>query len=120
MKKCKTCSKKVIGRSDKLFCSVKCKSTYHRKLRNKTSLITKDIDKMLHRNRAILYEIIGARNSKMTLPRMLLEKKKFQFKYHTHTHINSQGKTYYYVYDLAWMAFSNNKVLIIRTKYKAL
>jgi hypothetical protein len=113
------CSKKVVGRSDKLFCSVKCKSTYHRKLRKKTKLITLTIDEILHRNRSILYEIIGDVTINKTVPRMVLEKKKFQFMYHTHTHKNKQGKTYFYVYDLAWMSFSDNKILIIKTKFKS-
>ena len=118
MKKCKMCSKKVVGRSDKIFCSVKCKSTYHRKLRKKTKLVALVIDEILHRNRSILYEIIGDVKTKIKVPRMVLEKKKFQFLYHTHTHQNKQGKTYYYLYDLAWMSFSNNEILIIRTKFK--
>ena len=116
MKKCKMCSKKVVGRSDKLFCSVQCKSTYHRKLRKKTKLITTTIDEILHRNRSILYEIIGDVAINKTVPRMVLEKKKFQFIYHTHTQKNKYGKTYFYVYDLAWMSFSDNKILIIKTK----
>ena len=118
MTKCKMCVKKVVGRSDKLFCSVKCKSNYHRKLRKKTTLITTTIDEILHRNRSILCEIIGDVNVKETIPRMVLEKKKFQFKYHTHMQINKQGKTFFYVYDLAWMSFSNNTILIIKTKFK--
>ena len=73
---------------------------------------------MLHRNRSILYEIIGDVSLQKTIPRMVLEKKKFQFKYHTHTQINKHGKTYFYVYDLAWMSFSNNNVLIIKTNFK--
>lgn len=118
MKKCKMCSKKVVGRSDKLFCSVKCKSNYHRKLRKKTKLLTITIDEILHRNRSILYEIMGDLAVQKTIPRMILEKKNFQFIYHTHTHKNKHGKTYFYVYDFAWMPFSNNSILIIRTKFK--
>jgi len=113
------CSKKVVGRSDKLFCSVKCKSSYHRKLRRKTKLIAITIDEILHRNRSILYEIIGDVATKKMVSRIVLEKKKFQFIYHTHTHKNKYGKTYFYVYDLAWMSFSNNEVLIIKTTFKS-
>ncbi|MGE5355858.1 MAG: hypothetical protein ACM3PT_06415 [Deltaproteobacteria bacterium] len=45
----------------------------------------------------------------------MLERKKFRFKYHTHTYINSKGKIYNYVYDLAWMSFSDDEILIIRS-----
>ena len=117
MKKCINCSKKkVIGRSDKLFCTVSCKSKYHRKLRNKTEVVTLTIDAILHRNRSILLEVLGEMNIKIKVARLLLEKKKFRFKYHTHFHINSRGKIYHHIYDLAWMTFSDDEILIVRRK----
>ena len=56
---CKICKKNVIGRQGKLFCSSSCKNIYHKGLRKFVSQKTEDIDKILHRNRAILQEIIG-------------------------------------------------------------
>lgn len=112
--KCKICSKLLVGRNDKLFCSVKCKNYYHVNLRKVTDKEVKELDTILHRNRSILLEVLGKRKGQITVDRMVLEKKRFTFKYHTHLHINSKGKTYYYVYDLAWMEFSNDEVLIIR------
>ena len=116
MKNCKICKKNVKGRSDKIFCSVSCKSEYHRKLRNVTKIATKEIDTILHRNRSILLEIIGKNKTQLKINRILLEKKKFHFKYHTHSYINSRGKTYYHVYDFSWMEFSDDEILIIRNK----
>tara|TARA_R110002049_G_scaffold14886_2_gene61924 strand:+ start:2010 stop:2360 length:351 start_codon:yes stop_codon:yes gene_type:complete len=112
--KCKICSKVLLGRNDKKFCSVKCKNYYHVNLRKVTDKQVKELDTILHRNRSILLEILGKRKGQITVDRIVLEKKKFTFKYHTHLHINSKGKTYYYVYDLAWMEFSNDEILIIR------
>ncbi len=59
MKKCKFCSDIIKGRSDKLFCSEKCKNYYHTKLRRVTNIAVKEIDIILHRNRSILLEIMG-------------------------------------------------------------
>ena len=36
--------------------------------------------------------------------------------YITHYYKNSQGKTYNYVYDFAWMEFSDNEILIVRKR----
>ena len=116
MNKCKLCKKKIIGRSDKIFCSASCKSYYHRKLRKVTKTATLSIDKILHRNRSILLEIMGKHRVKLSLDRITLEKKKFNFKYHTHFHINKQGKMYKYLYDFGYMEFSDDKVLIVRIK----
>lgn len=116
MKNCKICKKEIKGRSDKIFCSLACKSYYHRKLRDVTNKTTLTIDKILHRNRSILLEIIGKHKTQIKIMRIDLDKKKFNYKYHTHININSKGKTFYWLYDLAWMEFSNDEVLIIRKR----
>jgi hypothetical protein len=116
MRKCKICSKPIIGRSDKVFCSVRCKNYYHTNLRKVTDIAVKEINKILHRNRSILLEVMGKRKIQIKINRIELDKKKFNYKYHTHTYINSKGKTYYYVYDFAWMEFSDDELLIVRKR----
>lgn len=116
MGKCKICSKMISGRIDKKFCSVKCKNYYHTNLRKVTDKAVKQINIILHRNRSILLEILGKNKVQLKIERIILDQKKFNFKYHTHFQVNSAGKTYYYVYDFAWMEFSDNEVLIVRKR----
>lgn len=117
-KSCRFCKKKFSGRSDKIFCSIECKSIYHIKLRATTKLETAKIDKILHRNRSILLEVMGKNMYYKKLDRKILDTKKFNFTYMTHYHINNQGKTVHYVYDFSWMIFSDQEVLIKRKKAK--
>lgn len=112
--KCKICSKIVVGRKDKLFCSIRCKNYYHTNLRRVTFEASQKIDDILHRNRSILLEIIGKNRTRKQVNRIALEQKKFRFNYLTHYHINKEGKTYHWVYDFAWMSFSDDTILIIR------
>lgn len=114
--KCRICSKPIVGRSDKKFCSVRCKNYYHTNLRRVTDMEVKEINTILHRNRSILLEILGRNSTQKKIPRIALEKKKFRFKYLTHYHVNSHGKTFHYVYDMAWMTFSDDEILIIRKR----
>lgn len=114
MQKCKVCKKELKGRSDKKYCSEACKNYYHKNLRRVTDGASFEIDKILHRNRSILLEIIGKQKGQIKIARMQLDQKKFSFKYHTHININSQGKTFYWLYDLAWMEFSDDEILIVR------
>jgi hypothetical protein len=116
MVKCKICNNPVVGRNDKLFCSVKCKNYYHTNLRKVNQAAVLEIDTILHRNRSILLEIMGKYKTQLKCPRMALDKKKFNYKYHTHSNVNSAGKTYFFVYDFAWMAFSDDEVLIVRRR----
>lgn len=112
--KCKICSKIIQGRSDKKFCSVKCKNYYHINLRRVSSVAVVEINKILHRNYSILLELLGKNKVQIQVKRIELDKMKFNYKYHTHYHINSHNKTYFYVYNIAWMEFSNDEVLIVR------
>jgi len=116
MRKCKICSNAIIGRSDKLFCSVKCKNYYHTNLRRVTNDAVGEINKILHRNRSILLEILGKHKTQKKIKRIVFDRKKFNFKYHTHLIRNKQGKLFFYVYDFAWMEFSDNEILIVRKR----
>ncbi|NNF33368.1 MAG: hypothetical protein HKN68_04630 [Saprospiraceae bacterium] len=113
-KTCKLCKHPFAGRSDKVFCTVKCKSTYHQKLNIATRNTTRNIDKILHRNRSILLEIMGKNAYQKKVPKFILDKKKFNYSYCTGIHINKHNKMYHNVYDFAWMDFSSGEVLIIR------
>jgi hypothetical protein len=114
--KCKVCDNEVGGRKDKIFCSIRCKNDYHLTLRSVTKQTAYPLDRILHRNRSILLEIMGPRARKKMVLRSELVKKRFQFKYITHFNINSKGKMYHHVYDFGWMEFSDDEILIIRQK----
>lgn len=115
-KKCKICGKTVVGRSDKIYCSGYCKNKYHKKLRYITKIAAMEINGYLKRNYAILWELLGENKTQVKIYRNVLAGKKFRFRYHTHLHVNSRKKTFFYIYDLAWMEFSDDEVLIIRKR----
>ena len=101
------------GRADKKFCSIKCKNEHHNKAKASNRIITKQIDDILHKNRLILVDLMGERKKKK-VDRLLLEAMRFNFNYITGIYRNSQGKLYHYVYDFAWMEFSNQEIMIVR------
>jgi hypothetical protein len=113
-RKCRLCKAPVKGRSDKIFCTLACKNEYHLRLRRATAKEVVETDKILHRNRSILLEVMGKNSTQKKIPKTTLDKKKFNPTYMTGFYINKQDKTYYLVYDFAWMEFSSGEVLIIR------
>ena len=94
--KCKICKTEVEGRSDRKFCSIKCKNYYHVHLRYASKRAAIRINEYLKRNYGILLEQLGRNKTQVKIYRNVLEDKKFRFKYHTHTTINSKGKTFHY------------------------
>ena len=115
---CKLCKKKFYGRSDKIFCSIKCKSTYHILLAEATNKATQEIDKILHRNRSILLEILGKKKSKIKVHKEVLDQKKFNYTYVTAYHLNTNNKMVNILYDFSWSIFSDQEILITRLRNK--
>lgn len=114
IRKCKMCKSEISGRRDKIFCSVRCKSDYHEKLLKVTLTASERIDKILHRNRSILLELMGKNGIQKKIPKIELDKKKFNYTYITNYHVNVQNKTVHYVYDFSYLIFSDQEVLIKR------
>jgi hypothetical protein len=115
-KNCRLCKAPFQGRSDKIFCSVTCKSVYHIKLNHVTNVASEKIDKILHRNRSILLELMGKNSTQKKIERKFLDAKKFNWHYITTYHINSNNKFVNYVYDFSWMIFSDQEILIRRVR----
>lgn len=115
-RKCPMCKKVVQGRLDKKWCSVECKSRYHRKLHKVTLAATLDVDRILHRNRSILLELMGKDRVQKKFDQDVLDQKKFSYKYFTSRTVNNRGKEYLHIYDFRYMLFSDHTVLVIRTK----
>ncbi len=116
---CQHCSKKMVGRSDKRFCSIKCKNGYHRQIKLQSKSVVDEIDNILHRNHAICLEVMKKeKTEKIKIPKLVLEKMGFSFHYYTGSYLNNQNKMYYYIYDFQWMEFSTQEVLLFKSDYK--
>ncbi len=110
---CLYCGGVVKGRSDKKYCSLKCKNEFNFNARANTKSDVLAIDQLLHRNRIILLTLMGD-SKKEQFDKLILTKAKFRWEYHTGHYLNKEGKMYWLVYDFAWMEFSDQKVLVIR------
>ncbi len=116
VRSCLNCGKKLQGRSDKKYCSLECKNSFNAARRQETRSVTRDVDRILHRNREIIETIMGENRNKMVIPRLELTNMGFNFDYITGIYFNKEGKMYHNLYDFAWMAFSTQDILIVRSK----
>ena len=111
---CILCSKPIVGRTDKKYCSLSCKNTFNYDQRSHTKTATQAIDSILHKNREILDVIMGPKRKKMQISKTELTQMGFQSDYLTGFYTNSRGKLYRYVYDFAWMEFTGEKVMVVK------
>ena len=111
---CKLCQGPVVGRSDKIFCSIPCKNEYHIRLRRATARAVRSTDKILHRNRSILLEIMGKKARQKKVHRQLLDQKKFNYHFYTGTYPSAPGLCYFRVYDFLWKELPAGTIHILR------
>jgi hypothetical protein len=116
-KNCLQCETLFQGRQDKRFCSSSCKNSHFNTQRKTTKEVTKEIDGYLHRNHEILRTLMGESHKEL-LDRLVVVRTGFKFDYMTGIYHNKVGKLYHYVYDYAWMEFSDQKILVVRKPRK--
>jgi len=99
---CLFCKKEINGRSDKKFCDVYCKSSYHyKKSKEETPSFFKLVEAHLKLNRKLLkyYNKAG----KSTIRATELLEAGFNPNYFTHFWKNKKGDVYLFVYEFGFM-----------------
>lgn len=118
MRKCKECSKRIVGRADKIFCSAICKSKSHR-TKHVSNPTLSAINRILESNYNIIMHLFSKTKAlQLTVDHLTLSNQGFQFEYCTRIYLNSRGKWYRYVYDFRWMEFSDQRIKIYRVTTK--
>ena len=104
---CLACEKELQGRSDKKFCDVYCKSSYHyKKSVNDAPRFYDKVANQLKLNRRILKHFNKA--GKVTIRADQLSKEGFNSNYFTHYWKNAKGDVYLFVYEYGFLKKDEN------------
>ena len=112
MENCLECGGKIVGRSDKKFCSDLCRNAYNNKLNQDSNNTVRNINNALRRNRRILEEICKEDKAKTT--KNSLTNKGFDFNLVTSLRTTQKGNTYFFVYDYGYLALDNDFYLVVK------
>lgn len=110
-KGCVVCDSMLFGRSDKRFCSVKCKNHYHAHIRKSTKTVSKETIKELYKNYRILSSMIGRNCQKYEVSKLVLERKGFSFDVVSGMERNNFGYKLK-VFNFSWYISHHSKVVI--------
>ena len=114
-KRCPECDEKIIGRSDKKFCSDYCRNSFNNKQnKDKTNLI-RNTNNQLRKNYRILDQLNPGEKSKTTKSK--LTSSGFDFDLYTTTYTTKTGKIYYFVYDQGYLPIDNGYYALVK-RYK--
>lgn len=119
MSECLSCGNIIIGRSDKKYCSVYCKSAHQYQKRKSEEEQYYTIDKQLKTNRKILKTYNKSGLSTVRKEKLIAEG--FDPKYFTHYWKNNKGQVYLFCYEYGYLSLKENQkekyVLITWQKY---
>ena len=108
-KSCLFCEKPLLGRSDKKYCDVHCKSSYQYQQgkEGKLSFYSK-VDNQLKLNRRLLKTYNKA--GKATVRKTVLDAEGFNPNFFTHYWKNKKDQVYLFVYEYGFLMTSEHQV----------
>ena len=98
---CPVCEARVRGRSDKKFCSSKCKSMHQYENRQQKEAFYIEVDRQLKTNRKVLKGF--NKKGLSTVRKTELRKEGFDPNYFTHYWKNKKGDVYLFVYEFGFL-----------------
>jgi hypothetical protein len=112
---CVVCDNKLIGRSDKVFCDIKCKNKYHREVRLSLVTIDQETHKVLLRNYQILAGLMTADKTNYIIDQTALQRKGFQFQFISALE-TIKNEQHFFVYDHSFKILPNRQIIVTRSK----
>lgn len=111
-KTCLECGEKIIGRTDKKFCSDYCRNSHHNKVNKESSNLVRNINNLLRRNHRILEELNPT--GKTSVPKSKLLARGFDFQHFTSIYTTKTGNQYFFVYDQGYLKLDNDFYALVR------
>ena len=100
-RKCPVCGNEIVGRSDKRYCSLKCKSANQYEKRQKEEAFFLRVERHLRTNRKVLKHY--NKSGYTTIRKSELEKQGFDSRYHNHYWENQKGDRYSFVFEYGFL-----------------
>ena len=113
-KVCLECGERILGRTDKRFCSDACRNLYHYRANNAPINCVRNVVNALKRNRRILSELNTGPEGKTKVHRDRLIEKGYSFTYHTNTHRTKAGNNYVFCFEQGFLELGENWFMLVR------
>lgn len=107
---CVVCEKIIHGRSDKVFCSLKCKNHYHLTFKKEKKSAAFQIDSILTKNYQIIAGLMPPGTIQLKIAKLVLDKTGFNSDYFTHLDQSGKKCIYQFIVNL-----EENGIVIIES-----
>lgn len=106
---CVICKRPLVGRSDKVFCDIKCKNYYHSEARKSQRTAYRQTNAILAKNYIILAGLMSEGYNKAVISKLALVDVGFNFQYVTEV-IPVVGEFRFAIYDIVYRWGRNNQI----------
>ena len=110
---CPICGLPFVGRSDKKFCSTKCKSIHHYEIRQESEVFFLKVDRQLKINRKLLKRY--NKSGYTTIRKAILINAGFDPNFFTHYWKNQKGAIYLFVYEYGFLKIDGKEKYLLVT-----
>ncbi|MFV8225175.1 hypothetical protein [Christiangramia aquimixticola] len=111
-KTCEECGEKIVGRTDKKYCSDYCRNAYHNRINKDSSNLIRNTNNSLRKNYRILQELNPS--GKTSVPKSKLLSKGFDFELFTSIYTTKTGNQYFFVYDQGYLKLENEFFALVK------
>lgn len=111
-KTCLECGDKIVGRTDKKFCSDYCRNAWHNKHNKDSKNLVRNVNNQLRKNYRILESLNPTDKTKTSKQKLLAQG--FNFEYFTSIYTTKTGNTYYFVYDQGYLPLENDYYALVK------
>ena len=111
-KVCLECGEKLVGRSDKKFCSDFCRNAYNNNINKDSKNLIRNINNRLRKNWRILENLNPEQKTNTSRKKLIQEG--FDFNYITSIYTTKAGKVYYFVYDQGYLPLENDYYALVK------
>lgn len=111
-KACEECGEKIVGRTDKKFCSDYCRNAFHNRMNKDSSNLIRNTNNSLRKNYRILEELNPGEKTSVAKSKLLA--KGFNFELFTSIYTTRTGNQYFFVYDLGYLKLENDFYALVR------
>ena len=106
---CLYCKKELVGRTDKKYCNLHCKSAYqYQKAKDQPERFYNKVDNQLKLNRKLLKKY--NKGGKVTVRASVLNEKGFDANFFTHFWKNQKSDVYLFVYEYGFLKIKENNI----------
>lgn len=112
MRACPECGEKIIGRSDKKYCSDGCRNAYNNSQNKDVNNTMRTINNRLRKNYRILQRLNP--NDKIKTTKSKLDHEGFDFNYFTSIYTTKTGNVYFFVYDQGYLPLDGGYYALVK------